>query len=117
MAGFFNSLYGRLAAVFVCLLCILGAGVLALTNWSHSLYYQEVTQKLNKSLAMYIVQRAPLIEQGQVNHARVKELADLVMVNLNKPLSPEMLSTAAFERAGGSAVSCALPVTSFHSAL
>jgi signal transduction histidine kinase len=80
MAGFFNSLYGRLAAVFVCLLCILGAGVLALTNWSHSLYYQEVTQKLNKSLAMYIVQRAPLIEQGQVNHARVKELADLVMV-------------------------------------
>ncbi|HMU66182.1 MAG TPA: ATP-binding protein, partial [Cellvibrionaceae bacterium] len=75
-----HSLYGRLAAVFVCLLCILGAGVLALTNWSHNLYYQEVTQKLNKSLAMYIVQRAPLIEQGQVNKNRVKELADLAMV-------------------------------------
>ncbi|HEY6528095.1 MAG TPA: ATP-binding protein [Cellvibrionaceae bacterium] len=80
MGAFFNSLYGRLAAVFVLLLCVLGAGVLALTNWSHNLYYQEVTQKLNKSLAMYIVQRAPLIEQGQVNKARVKELADLVMV-------------------------------------
>ena len=75
-----HSLYGRLAAVFVFLLCILGAGVLALTNWSHNLYYQEVTQKLNKSLAMYIVQRAPLIEQGQVNKNRVKELADLAMV-------------------------------------
>jgi signal transduction histidine kinase len=80
MGAFFSSLYGRLAAVFVFLLFILGAGVLALTNWSHNLYYQEVTQKLNKSLAMYIVQRAPLIEQGQVNKARVKELADLVMV-------------------------------------
>lgn len=80
MAVLFHSLYGRLAAVFVVLLCVLGAGVLALTNWSHNLYYQEVTQKLNKSLAMYIVQRAPLIEQGQVNTARVKELADLVMV-------------------------------------
>ncbi|MFO1368282.1 MAG: ATP-binding protein [Marinagarivorans sp.] len=80
MAVLIHSLYGRLAAVFVLLLCILGGGVLALTNWSHNLYYQEVTQKLNKSLAMYIVQRAPLIERGHVNHARVKELADLVMV-------------------------------------
>ncbi len=80
MARFIHSLYGRLAAVFVGLLCVLGVGVLALTNWSHNLYYQEVTQKLNKSLAMYIVQRAPLIEQGQVNKARIKELAELVMV-------------------------------------
>ena len=39
-----HSLYGRLAAVLFFLLCILGAGVLALTNWSHNLYYQEVTQ-------------------------------------------------------------------------
>lgn len=80
MGAFFRSLYGRLASTFVVLLCILGACVLALTNWSHNLYYQEVTQKLNKSLAMYIVQRAPLIEQGRVNQQRVKELADLVMV-------------------------------------
>lgn len=80
MSAFFYSLYGRLATVFVLLLFILGAAVLGLTNWSHNRYYQEVTQKLNKSLAMYIVQRAPLIEQGQVNRARVKELANLVMV-------------------------------------
>lgn len=80
MGAFFYSLYGRMATVFAVLLCVLGAAVLALTNWSHNLYYQEVTQKLNKSLAMYIVQRAPLIERGQVNNSRVKELAELVMV-------------------------------------
>ncbi|MEY4589352.1 MAG: hypothetical protein RL497_1428 [Pseudomonadota bacterium] len=80
MPRFLYTLYGRLAIFFILLLFLLGAAVLALTNWSQNSYYQEVTQNLNKNLAMYIVQRAPLIEQGQVNAPRVKELAELVMV-------------------------------------
>lgn len=55
----FSNLCARLALAFVALFFVLGIAFLALTNWSNNRYYQEVTQNLNQSLAMYIVQRAP----------------------------------------------------------
>ena len=76
---FFKGLCARLALAFVALFLILGFVFLTLTHWSNGRYYQEVTQNLNKSLAMYIAQRAPLIEQGIVNKPAMTELATLVM--------------------------------------
>lgn len=77
--GLFSNLCARLALAFVALFFVLGIAFLGLTNWSNNRYYQEVTQNLNQSLAMYIVQRAPLIQAGVVNKTAMTELATLVM--------------------------------------
>ena len=74
------SLRARLSASFIGLFGLIGVSYVALVLWSSDRYYDEITQKLNRSLAMYIVNRAPLIEHGQVNTAAMQELAGLVMV-------------------------------------
>ena len=80
MSVFARGLCARLALAFVALFFIIGFTFLALTNWSNNRYYQEITQNMNKSLAMYIAQREPLIQQGIVNERAMKELGSLVMV-------------------------------------
>ena len=80
MPRLITSLCARLALAFIVLFLILGLALLSLTNWSNNRYYQEMTQNLNQSLAMYIVQRAPLIHAGQVNEPAMTELANLVMI-------------------------------------
>lgn len=77
--GLFSNLCARLALAFVGLFLLLGLAFLALTNWSNNRYYEEVTQNLNQSLAMYIVQREPLIHNNIVNQTAMTELATLVM--------------------------------------
>lgn len=74
------SLRARLSLSFVVLFLIIGVSYVSLILWSSDRYYQEITQNLNRSLAMYIVDRAPLIENGVVNEAMMQELAELVMV-------------------------------------
>lgn len=80
MNRLFTGLCARLALAFVALFFIVGFAFLALTNWSNNRYYQEITQNMNKSLAMYIAQREPLIHKGVVNDRAMKELGSLVMV-------------------------------------
>lgn len=80
MSRFFSGLCARLALAFAALFFLVGFAFLALTNWSNNRYYQEITQNLNKSLAMYITQREPLLHQGVVNERAMKELGSLVMV-------------------------------------
>jgi len=80
MPALFSSLCARLAIAFAALFFAVGFAFLTLANWSNNRYYQEITQNLNKSLAMYITQREPLIHQGVVNERAMKELASLVMV-------------------------------------
>ena len=74
-----SNLCARLALAFVGLFLVLGLAFLALTKWSNDRHYEEVTQNLNQNLAMYIVQRAPLIHNNQVNQSAMTELATLVM--------------------------------------
>ncbi|HOY22689.1 MAG TPA: HAMP domain-containing sensor histidine kinase [Cellvibrio sp.] len=80
MSHLFSGLCARLALAFVALFFLVGFAFFALTNWSNNRYYQEITQHLNKSLAMYIAQREPLIRHGVVNERAMKELGALVMV-------------------------------------
>ncbi len=75
-----SHLLARLALSFVALFFLLGFAFLALTNWSNNRYYQEITQNLNKSLAMYIAEREPLISQGKVNDNAMRDLGALVMI-------------------------------------
>jgi signal transduction histidine kinase len=80
MHRLFSSLGTRLALAFALLLLVLGIAFFSLIHWSNNRYYQEITQRLNQSLAMYIAQREPLIQQGVVNHSAMKTLGDLVMI-------------------------------------
>lgn len=44
------------------------------------MYHEELDQRLNASLAMYVVNAKPLISSGEVNHETLTELANLAMV-------------------------------------
>ncbi|WP_049722660.1 sensor histidine kinase [Gilvimarinus polysaccharolyticus] len=80
MNRWFTTLYARMSLVLIVLFASIGIAYLALVYWSSNRYYQEMTQNLNRSLGMYIVNRAPLISDGVVNHTAMQELAALVMV-------------------------------------
>ena len=76
----FNTLYAKLAAVLFGLFCLIGAVIILLTLYSTQLYFQEVSQKLNKTLAERMVSSEILIQDGQVNEEALKELFRQLMV-------------------------------------
>ncbi len=75
-----RPLHARLGLVLLALFLVTAAAYLWLALWSTGRYHEEVTQRINASLAMYISQRQPLIDHGQVNRAAMKQLAHQVMV-------------------------------------
>ena len=76
----FTTLYGKLASVFIGLFCLLGAGAIVLSLYTTGLYFQEVNQKLNQTLAERIVSEKILMQDGQVNEAAIKEIFHQLMV-------------------------------------
>ena len=74
-----NRLYLRLALV-MCLLFIVVGGVLIYSSYLTSERYMlEITQRINRDIALHAAEDMPLFESGQVNKAAVKELAHHVM--------------------------------------
>ncbi|CUS38847.1 ATP-binding protein [Candidatus Nitrospira nitrificans] len=76
----FNTLYGKLAAVLFGLFCVIGAVAVALTLYSTRLYFQEVSQKLNRTLAERMVSEQVLMLEGRVNEEALKEVFHQLMV-------------------------------------
>lgn len=76
----FNTLYGKLAIVLLGLFCVIGIGGISLTLSTTHLYFQEVNQKLNQTLAERMVSENTLMQAGQVNEAAVKDLFHKLMV-------------------------------------
>lgn len=76
----FTTLYGKLATVFIGLFCLLGAGAIVLSLSTTRLYFEEVNQKLNQTLAERIVSETMLMQDGQVNEAAIKEMFHQLMV-------------------------------------
>ena len=70
----FNTLYGKLAALLFGLFCVIGTVAVALTLYSTRLYYQEVSQKLNRTLAERMVSEQVLMQGGRVNDAALKDI-------------------------------------------
>ena len=64
-----NTLYIKLSAALVLLFMLIGLALVLLTRYSHDMYYQEVTQRLNSPVAMYVAGEAPLIENGRITDA------------------------------------------------
>lgn len=75
-----NTLYGKLASVLFGLFCLIGAVTVMLTLYSTRLYFQEVSQKLNKTLAERMVSEQVLMRDGRVNDAALKDIFHQLMV-------------------------------------
>ena len=76
----FTTLYGKLATVFIGLFCLIGAGAIVLSLYTTKLYFQEVNQKLNQTLAERIVSEKILMQEGRVNEEATKEIFHQLMV-------------------------------------
>jgi len=75
----FNSLYARLSITLLALVILLGTTVLWIAHETSEQYSQEVTQRLNGDIAMYVTGEQQLIEDGHVNQAAVDKLAQRAM--------------------------------------
>jgi signal transduction histidine kinase len=59
---------------------LLGAAFYQIDRYSVRMYHEELSQRLNASLAMYVVDAEPLISGGNVNNTALAELANRAMV-------------------------------------
>ncbi|MBX3333575.1 MAG: HAMP domain-containing protein [Nitrospira sp.] len=88
----FNTLYAKLAGVLLGLFCLIGTGVILLTLYTTRLYFQEVNQKLNQTLAERMVSEHILLQGGQVNEAGLKDMFHTLMV-INPSIEVYLLDT------------------------
>lgn len=76
----FNTLYIKLSVLLVLLFIVIGVALLELTRYSTDMYYQEITQRLNAPVAMYVVNEAQLIDNSVVNREALELLAHHAMI-------------------------------------
>lgn len=76
----FNSLYTRLSAVFLLLVVLLAACFLFLSQWMSEKYSQEIMQRLNQPVAMYVAGQKPLMLNGTVDEKAMDDLAARAMI-------------------------------------
>lgn len=76
----FRTLYSRLALTLFVLLCLVGLILIQLIGHSSTLYQQEVSQKLNTTLAEHIVAEQPLIQNQKLNKLALDGLFHNLMV-------------------------------------
>ena len=88
----FRTLYSRLALTLFVLLLLVGLILIQLIGRSSTLYQQEVSQKLNATLAEHIVAEQPLIQNQQINHQALDGLFHNLMV-INPSIELYLLDT------------------------
>src|SRR5437016_2723856 len=76
---FMRALHLRLTIAFALLLAGLAIGLLLLLSRTSDRYSDEVLQRLNSGIALYVVKELPLLEGGKVNEAALHELAHRTM--------------------------------------
>jgi signal transduction histidine kinase len=75
-----KRLHYKLSAAMFIVVLLLGAAFYAIDRYSIRLYYEELSQRLNASLAMYVVNAGALIRDGEVDHEALEELSTRAMV-------------------------------------
>ena len=75
-----KRLHYKLSAAMLVIVLLLGAAFYAVDRYSVRLYYEELSQRLNESLAMYVASAMPLINSGDVDREALQELANRAMV-------------------------------------
>lgn len=75
-----NTLFARLSVAFLAIILFAGGGFYLVERYSTERYYEELTQRLNASIAMYVTGERLLIENGVVNQEALALLAQHAMV-------------------------------------
>jgi len=75
-----KHLHYKLSAAMFVIVLLLGGAFYLIDRHSVRLYYEELSQRLNASLAMYVVNAGPLISGGRIDRAALDELANRAMV-------------------------------------
>ncbi|WP_187276327.1 sensor histidine kinase [Parahaliea maris] len=75
-----NSLFTRLSLALLLIMLTVGGGFYAFEQWSSRRYHEEVTQRLNGAIAMYVTEQTTLIRDGAVNRTELERLAERAMI-------------------------------------
>ena len=76
----FKTLYYKLAAVLVGIFCLIGVLYILLSFYTTRMYFQEVNQKLNRTLAQNLAFEKILMKDGQVNQKTLQDIFRMLMV-------------------------------------
>jgi signal transduction histidine kinase len=75
-----NSLFTKLSVALLVIVALMGATFFMVDRANSRLYYEELTQKLNAPIAMYVTGQRQLIEKGIPDLDSLKDLAGHAMV-------------------------------------
>ncbi len=75
-----KALLFRLSLALLAVILLLGGGFFFVEQWSSRLYYEELTQRLNAPIAMYVTGERQLITGGKVDTTSLSTLAQHAMV-------------------------------------
>ncbi len=87
-----KTLFARLSAALFLVVALIGGGFFLVEQFSTRLYYEEITQRLNASIAMYVTGEMQLIENGEVNSEALTLLAQRAMI-INPTVEVYLLDT------------------------
>jgi two-component system, OmpR family, sensor kinase len=88
-----HTLFARLSIALMLIVGLIGGAFFAIEHFSTRLYYEEITQRLNASIAMYVTGEMQLIEDGVVDETALTLLAQRAMV-INPTVEVYLLDTA-----------------------
>lgn len=75
-----QSLFARLSLALLAIVALTGGAFYALEQYGTRHFHEEITQRLNASIAMYVVDERPLMDDGVVNRETLDQLARQAMV-------------------------------------
>ncbi|MDJ0751032.1 MAG: HAMP domain-containing sensor histidine kinase [Woeseiaceae bacterium] len=75
-----KSLFAKLSAALLAIVISMGAAFLAVDRFQTRAYYDELSQKLNAPIAMYVTEQRQLIENGVPDLDSLRELSSHAMV-------------------------------------
>ncbi|NNK98519.1 MAG: HAMP domain-containing histidine kinase [Xanthomonadales bacterium] len=87
-----KSLFAKLSIALFLVVALLGGGFFVIERYSTQNYYEEITQRLNASIAMYVTGERQLMENFVVNESALALLAQQAMV-INPAVEVFLLDT------------------------
>lgn len=75
-----NSLFAKLSLALLVIVVLMGSAFLFVDRTNSRLYYEELTQKLNAPIAMYVTGQRQLISDGVTDLDSLRDLAGHAMV-------------------------------------
>jgi signal transduction histidine kinase len=88
-----NTLFARLSLALLAIVALTGGAFFLVEQYSTRHYHEEITQRLNASIAMYVTGESQLIENGRVNDEALATLAQRAMI-INPTVEIYLLDTA-----------------------